>query len=116
MTSPRNLRLGIFVGAGLAVALALAFFVAPRASGEPDGLNKVAIEQGFDETETDHALADSPTAGYAVDGVDDEGLATGLAGLVGVTVTFLVGGGLVLLLRRARPEDPSPDGARTQAG
>ncbi len=32
---------------GLVVALALVFFVAPLASGDPDGLERVAIDQGF---------------------------------------------------------------------
>lgn len=114
MATPGRVRLGLFVGGGLVIALALAFFLSPQASGDPDGLNKVAIEEGFAETETDHALADSPTAGYAVEGVESDRLATGLAGLLGVTVTFVIGGGLVLLMRRAgRTAEP---GGATGAG
>jgi hypothetical protein len=79
---------------GLIVALALAFFVSRYASSSPDGLNKVAIDKGFDDTETEHAQADGPLAGYGVEGVDDEGLSTGLAGVIGVTVTF----GIALLI------------------
>jgi PDGLE domain len=98
-----RLGFGVFVVGGLVVALALAFFVSPSASGEPDGLNKVAIDNGFADTETDHALDDAPTAGYEVRGVDDDRLSTGVAGVVGVAVTFAVAGGVLLIVRRARP-------------
>lgn len=91
-----------FVVAGLVVAAALAFFVSPHASSAPDGLDKVAIDQGFDRAEQPHALADVPTAGYDVTGVRDERISTGLAGLIGVGVTFAVSVSLVAVLRRAR--------------
>ncbi|HET6952195.1 MAG TPA: PDGLE domain-containing protein [Acidimicrobiales bacterium] len=104
----RGVRFGTFLVAGLALAAALAFFVSPRASSAPDGLDKVASDEGFADRQTDHALADSPTAGYATRGVDDEGLSTGIAGLVGVAVTFAATGGLFLLLRRTRGGRPAP--------
>lgn len=105
-----RVRSRAFIAGGLLVAVALAVFVSPRASSQPDGLNKVAIDQGFADTEEEHGLGDVPTAGYAVEGVDDDGLSTGLAGLIGVAVTFGVCGGLVLVLRRAqsRGGDPAP--------
>jgi cobalt/nickel transport protein len=96
----RPVRFGVFLAGGLILALALAFFVSPQASGSPDGLNRVAIDEGFADTETDHALSDTPTAGYGVEGVDDERLSTGLAGILGVTITFALAGGLFLLVRR----------------
>ena len=94
-----RLRLTVFVVAGLAVAAALAFFVSPHASSEPDGLNRVAADEGFADQESNHALDDTPTAGYAVRGVDDDRLSTGLAGLIGVGVTFALAGGLFLVVR-----------------
>jgi hypothetical protein len=97
-------RLALFVAAGLAVALALAFFLSPEASRQPDGLNRVAIDQGFADEEAGHRLEDSPLSGYQVEGVDDDRLSTGLAGAVGVAVTFAVAGGLFLMLRRRRTE------------
>lgn len=100
MTSRRRTGVWAFVATGLVVAVALAFLVGPRASSEPDGLEKVAIEQGFDGRARRSATADGPTAGYSVDGVDDQRLGTGLAGLLGVGVTFVVGAGLVLAARR----------------
>ena len=104
----RNLVL--FVAGGLIVALALAFFVGPLASGSPDGLERVAIEQGFAETADPHAVADGPLADYAVRGVEDEGLSTGIAGVIGVVVTFglsMVLFALLRTLRARRPSDPA---------
>jgi cobalt/nickel transport system permease protein len=94
--------LGAFVAVGLAVACALAFFVSPEASTAPDGLDRVAVDKGLDRKERAHALDDLPTAGYTVEGVDDNRLSTGLAGLVGVGVTFAAGAGLVFIVRRSR--------------
>jgi hypothetical protein len=92
--------LGAFIGVGLLVAFALAFFVSPQASSKPDGLDKVAVDKGFDDQEQAHSLEGAPTAGYAVKGVDDDRLSTGLAGLIGVGVTFAITGGLFLVLKR----------------
>ena len=96
----------LFVVAGLLFALALALFVSPLADRSPDGLTKVAEDQGFSEAERDHDLADSPVAGYEVDGVKDERVSTGVAGLVGVLVTFGAGVGAFALLRTLR-RDPA---------
>lgn len=92
--------LGAFVAVGLAVALALAFLVGPAASSEPDGLERVAIDQGFADREAPHALAGAPTAGYEVDGVDDDRLSAALAGVLGVVATFVLAGGLLVVVRR----------------
>ncbi|MGH9133556.1 MAG: PDGLE domain-containing protein [Ilumatobacteraceae bacterium] len=97
---------------GLVVALALAVFVSPFASSSPDGLEKVAAEKSLDTEADDHALAGSPLGDYGVEGVDDERVATGLAGLIGVGVTFGVGLGVFALVKatRRRPgSDASPD-------
>jgi hypothetical protein len=101
------MRLGVFVVAGLLVALALAFFVAPEASSKPDGLNKVAIDQGFSESERPHETEDSPLAGYGVRGVGSDRLSTGLSGVIGVAVVFTLAGGGFLVLRRARGRRPA---------
>ena len=98
---------GLVIG-GLVVAAALAFFVSPSASSKPDGLNKVAIDKGFAAKQQPHALDDSPTAGYAVKGVDDQRLSTGLAGLLGVAVVFGAGMGLFALVRRTRRSHDAP--------
>lgn len=89
-----------FLLAGLLVALLLAGIVSGFASGSPDGLEKVAEDEGFLDTAEDSALAESPLADYSVSGVEDERLSTGLAGLIGVTVTFAFGLGLFALVKR----------------
>ncbi len=106
MTS--RVKLSLFVGAGLAVALLLAFLVSPQASSKPDGLEKVAIDQGFIDAADTHDLADSPLADYGVEGVDDDRLSTGLAGVIGVAVTFAFGFGLFYLVRRKSSASASP--------
>lgn len=93
--------------AAVAVIAGLAFFASPFASTQPDGLNKVAADHGLDRAATDHPLDRSPTAGYETQGVDDEGLSKGVAGLIGVTVTFLAVGGLLLVVRRTTPTTPT---------
>jgi hypothetical protein len=100
-----------FVLLGLAVSLALALFVSPWASESPDGLDRVADDQGFADRADEHDLARSPVADYSVDGVDSQRLSTGLAGAVGVVVTFLFALGLFALVRRRRVpgREPEPD-------
>ena len=94
-------RAWIFVGAGLAVALALAVFVSPLASSSPDGLEKVAEEKGFIESAEDEGVwKSSPLPDYTVPGVRSEALSTGLAGLLGTAAMFAVGFGAIRLLSR----------------
>jgi hypothetical protein len=107
MSRARGMKVGGLVAMGLVAALALAFFVGPEASSQPDGLNRVAIDKGLADQEQAHALDGSPVAGYSVKGVDDGRLATGLAGVIGVIVTFAVGFGLFALLRWSRRRTPS---------
>lgn len=92
----------IFIVAGLLVGLALAMLVSPFASSSPDGMEKVAAEEGFGDAADDHALADAPLADYGVEGVDDEKVGTALAGLIGTMATFGIALGLFGLLRIVR--------------
>jgi len=88
---------------GALVALVLAGVVSYYASSHPDGLNYVAGKIGFLSTERPHASDGSPFAGYSTRGVGNARLSGGLAGVVGVLVVGLVGGGLAWLLRRRSP-------------
>ncbi len=105
----------LFVIGGLIVTLGLAFFASPYASSSPDGLEKVSIDEGFAETAEEHALADGPLAGYGVEGVEDEELSTGLAGLIGAVITF--GAAMILfgLLRTVRARRRPPPAGETPA-
>ena len=92
-------RLWWFLGIGLLVALLVAGVLSGFASGDPDGLERVSLDQGFDETAQDHALVDSPLADYAVEGVENGRLSTGLAGVIGVALTLVISAGLFYGIR-----------------
>ena len=77
----RNLAL---LAGGLAVALLVVFALAPNASAQPDGLERVAEDQGFADQAQDAPLSLLPD--YTIPGVEDETLSTVLAGVVGVAV------------------------------
>lgn len=90
-----------FLVAGFIVALAVAGVASYYASSQPDGLERVAEDEGFLDTATEHAVADSPLADYGVVGIDDARASVGLAGVIGVAVTAgVAGGGFWLLTRR----------------
>jgi hypothetical protein len=93
----------IFTVVALALAVGLATAVSPFASASPDGLERVAEEKGFLE---DGGLAPiqegSPIPHYAFPGVENERVATGLAGFVGTLGVFAFGYALALVLRRLR--------------
>ena len=95
-----NVRL--FVIAGLLVGAALALLVSPFASTSPDGLERVAEDEGFADAADEHRLGDSPLADYAVRGVDDERVSTGAAGVIGVLLTFGLATGVVAAVRVLR--------------
>jgi cobalt/nickel transport system permease protein len=102
-------RTAAFVGAGVVITLLVAGIVSGFSSSDPDGLERVAIDHGLDETADDHALADSPLADYGLEGVESERLGTALAGIIGVAVTLVVMVGLLygiraLSRRRGVPE------------
>lgn len=84
------------------VAIALAGGASYYASSQPDGLEKVADEEGFLDTAKDSAVADSPLSDYGIVGLDNERLSVGLAGVIGVVATALVALALFTLLRKKR--------------
>ncbi len=82
---------------GYLIALAVVM-LAPLASGDPDGLERVAENQGFMEKASDAPY--SIIADYVFPGIENEAVATILAGLVGVTIVYLlVAGGAYLAYR-----------------
>lgn len=107
VVAARTPHRGLWIG-GLAVSLLLAGFVSFYASSDPDGLEKVAHDQGIDRTAEEHAAAGSPLAGYGVRDVEDARLSGGLAGVIGVGVTVVAGSGVFRAVRRRRTADVSP--------
>ena len=71
----------------------------------------MAIDQGFEGQAATHAMAGGPLADYSVTGVDNSRLSTGVSGVVGVVLCFLIGAALVLVIRairsRRRSDTPS---------
>ena len=98
----RSSSLRIFLLGGLLVAIGLAMLVSGFASSSPDGLNKVAEDHGIAASAKEHLFENGPLAGYAVRGVDNDRLSTGISGLIGVLVTFGVGLVLFGLVRVPR--------------
>jgi len=91
-----------FVGVGLLIALALTL-ISPLASPWPDGLERVAEDQGFLDLGEEPAYELIPD--YVLPGIPNESLATILAGIVGVLLVFGVGLGAGYILKRRHPAD-----------
>jgi len=89
-----------FLAAGFLVSLFLAGVVSFYASSDPDGLEKVAEDIGFIETAKDHTYADGALADYGVKGIDNERASVGLAAVIGVIGTAVVGGALFTFIAR----------------
>lgn len=113
MTS-NHTRNRAFVLTGLGAALLVAVLLSPFASSNPDGLDRVSIDHGFE-----NKAAENPPAHklpfyavfneYALRGVP-EGLATPLAGLLGTLATFgLAWGAGKLLVKGDQHDHPSSD-------
>lgn len=83
--------------AGLALAVALAV-VSPLASSDPDGLERVAENIGFLDRAQDAPY--TLIADYVLPGVQNEALATILAGVIGLTIVFIVAYGVARMRRR----------------
>jgi cobalt/nickel transport system permease protein len=110
---PRVGMRGFVIAAGL-VALVLATVVSQFAASDPDGLERVAEDQGFIASAQDHALASGPFADYATQGLGNETLSLAIAGAVGVVITILVGLGIVYAVRdRGAPGSRSSTPSRT---
>ncbi len=98
--------LGLLAG-GIGIALLVTVF-APLASSEPDGLEKVAENEGFIQEAEDAPY--EVIADYVLPWVDNEDLATILAGLIGVLVVAAVALGVAFLLWWLRGAQRSASG------
>lgn len=104
-------RTGVFVLAGITVALVLAGFVSYHASANPDGLVSTAQEVGFGKTAAEeHAVGDSTFAGYTTEGVANGRLSGAIAGVVGVLITLAAGSLLFVAVRRRNPSAGGTNG------
>ena len=94
-----------WVGVGLAVSLAVVL-VAPLASADPDGLERVAEDLGFLERAQEAPYAILPD--YTVPGLEDPTIATIAAGVVGVLVVVALVRTAARLARRAAGAATTP--------
>jgi PDGLE domain len=85
--------------AGLLLALLVAA-LSPLASPHPDGLERVAEDQGF--VDRAHASPLRIIAGYLFPGIQDERLATVVSGLLGTAIVFGLVVTLAWVVRRRR--------------
>jgi cobalt/nickel transport protein len=98
-----------FMLAGLALAVALAFVVAPFASSNPDGLDRVSQDHGFAEAaEGAQVWRRAPIPEYSFPRMDGR-LSTGVAGVIGTLgvagIAFL-GARMIRARRRIGSADP----------
>jgi cobalt/nickel transport system permease protein len=99
---------------GLLVALGLALFVSPFASGWPDGLERVAERLGFEHRAAPAALA-SPLADYAVPGLSSPAVSTVVAGVAGTLAAFALAYVLARLLTPSRRATSASSGGLCRA-
>jgi len=87
----------IFIGLGLAMALAIFSFLA---SSSPDGLERVAEDKNFMEKAIN--VIKSPIPDYLFPGINNEKLAGSFAGIAGVLIVFVSGIALARLLKEKK--------------
>ena len=91
--APRGFLARYWWVVGLAIAGVIAALAAAFASGDPDGLDSVAIQKGFEEVGKEPGFQILPD--YTIPGLDGTA-STIIAGIVGIAIVFL----LVFLLGR----------------
>jgi cobalt/nickel transport system permease protein len=94
----RPISKGGVLATGTAIAAILAL-LSPLASGNPDGLERVAEDSGFLERGLDPSYNILPD--YTIPGLNG-GISTILSGLIGVMIIVALGYGIATLLRRRR--------------
>jgi PDGLE domain len=104
------MRRRLFFAAFALAALLLAGVVSSFASSSPDGLERVAQQHGMAADERQHAMGDSPLAGYGIAAIDNGLLSGGLAGVVGVGVVLALTAAVAFAVRR-RPQNGAGRGS-----
>lgn len=91
-----------FAFGGILTALFFAVVVSQFAGSSPDGLERVATDEGFIESGRDHAFDSGLFADYATRGIGNENVSLAVAGVCGVVLSLVVGLGLFSASRRSR--------------
>jgi cobalt/nickel transport system permease protein len=93
--------------AGVLTVTVLATVVSQFAWPQPDGLSRVAEDQGFSASGRAHPLATSIFADYATRGLGNPTLSLALAGGTGAALTAAVGTGILVSARDRRRPGPT---------
>jgi cobalt/nickel transport protein len=106
MTQVSRTRNRAFVISGLGIALLIAVLLSPFASSNPDGLDRVSQDQGFEKKAAEEPIAHKLPfyrvfEEYQLRGVPEQ-IATPAAGLIGTLVTFGLAWGAGKVLIRDR--------------
>ncbi|MDX2253963.1 MAG: PDGLE domain-containing protein [Pseudanabaenaceae cyanobacterium bins.39] len=101
-----------FVLGGLLISLAIAALIAPLASTDPDGLDRVSQDLKFankanQEPITQKLPPSQIFAEYSVKAVENPKMSTAIAGIAGTLVTFGLAWGLGKLTVRSAPKQES---------
>ncbi len=91
-----------FVLVGLLATILLAGGFGYWASDSPDGLNRVAMDKGFNAHERAPVTSNSPMAGYESTAVEDPWLSSAVAGVTGAAICFAFAGVAAFAIRRKR--------------
>ncbi len=105
LADSRKVPIRTFAIVGLLAALFFGAVVSQFAVDNPDGLERVAIDTGFVESEEDHAFGDSLFADYATEGLENETLSLAVAGISGTLIVLAVGWGLFAAVREKKPKE-----------
>lgn len=98
----------IFILTGIAVSLAIAAFISPFASQNPDGLDRVAQDLKFEDKAVEEPITKQiPPAQvfdeYSFKAIENPKVSTALAGIAGTLLVFGLSWGLGELSIRRKP-------------
>jgi cobalt/nickel transport system permease protein len=105
---PRAQRYAEFAAYGLAIAVGLTLFVAPVASGWPDGLEKIAAQLGFEARATQSGPLSVPFGDYRIPALGASPWSTAVAGLAGTLAAFVLALVLTRMLVPGTGREASP--------
>lgn len=90
----------IFIG--LVLAALISVMLVPLASQMPDGLEKVAADQGFAGRESGTPAVTAPFADYRIPGIASKNLSAAVSGIIGALAVFGTVWGIAALLKRRK--------------
>lgn len=87
---------------GLGLALLLAALLSPFASGLPDGFEWTLEVKGFMDKLILETRLNSPIPDYLFPAIQNEAVATSVAGIIGTLIVFVLGWSIAKVITRAK--------------